>query len=406
LSRSEATRYNAYAGFGDQFGGNTFGWRFGTVNNSTDYPTLYMINGSVGIATPTTPVSPLQVNATNSMASSGSVADILALTNNDGVTNGVVGARIGLTISAQSNIADRRIGIYATSNAANYNTPDITFWASAQGVAYRELVRISAANGYLGVGTGANPSAKLHLYETAAADVALRLTPYNGSYDALLQMTGQGNEMSQEGFEIWYVNQVGDVHLSTTYPNDAAAIRFHTRTGSSKSTSNERLTIAGNGNVGVGQSSPNFKLDVNGDIRSNGVTLNNAFSYNMSGNYSAGTWYNITDTATMNVAGVYICLIYADTYAAGQAIYFCTGATVPFYWWGVSASNNSTAQDLPQAYGTGHAWNGQVPPQLRLQQDFNANGARTYIQFNPLYNLTGINGTGGRTLTFSFRRIG
>jgi hypothetical protein len=172
LSRSEATRYNAYAGFGDQFGANTFGWRFGTVNNNIDYPTLYMVNGSVGIGTASSPVTSLQINATTSMASSGSVADLLSLTDNDGVTSGVSGARIGLTISAQSNIADRRIGIYATSNAPNFNTPDITFWASAQGVAYREITRISASNGNLGLGSGANPSAKLHVVASTPTSVS------------------------------------------------------------------------------------------------------------------------------------------------------------------------------------------------------------------------------------------
>ena len=121
------------------------------------------------------------------------------------------------------------------------------------------LVEIS---GSVGVGT-TTPSTKMHLYETAAADVALRLTPSNGSYDALFQLTGQGNDMAQEGFEIWYSNTVGDVHFSTTYPNDAASMHFHTRTGGSKSTTNERLTILGNGNIGINNTSPQAPLSFN-----------------------------------------------------------------------------------------------------------------------------------------------
>jgi hypothetical protein len=171
LSRNENTRYNAYAGFGDQFGGNTFGWRFGTVNNSTDYPTLYMVNGNVGIGTAASPVTRLQANTNTSMASSGSVVDVLSLTDNNGVSNGVTGARIGLTISAQSDITDRRIGIYATANTANFNAPDITFWASGQGIAYREMVRFSAQNGNVGVGTGANPAAKLHVINSSVSGI-------------------------------------------------------------------------------------------------------------------------------------------------------------------------------------------------------------------------------------------
>jgi hypothetical protein len=117
-----------------------------------------------------------------------------------------------------------------------------------------ERMRI-AANGFVAIGTTA-PSTKLHLYESGAADAIFRITPQNASYDPVIQMVGQGNNIADEGFEIWYDNSVGDVHLGTTFDNAAASIRFHTRTGASKSTSNERLTILGNGYVGISTSNP------------------------------------------------------------------------------------------------------------------------------------------------------
>ena len=117
--------------------------------------------------------------------------------------------------------------------------------------------------GNVGIGT-TNPSTKLHLYEASAADVTLRLTPSNGAYDPVFQMCGQDNNITSEGFEIWYDNDVGDVHLSTTYAADGASIHFHTRVGASKSTSNERLTILGNGKVGIGTASPTTLLSVGG----------------------------------------------------------------------------------------------------------------------------------------------
>ena len=50
-------------------------------------------------------------------------------------------------------------------------------------------------------------------------------------------MNGQAG-IASEGFEVWYDNTVGDVHLHTTYNHNDASIRFHTKTGASKGTSN------------------------------------------------------------------------------------------------------------------------------------------------------------------------
>ena len=69
----------------------------------------------------------------------------------------------------------------------------------------------------------------------------------NGSNDPILNLRSTQGSLLTEGFQIWYDNSVGDVHIHTTYPNDAAAIRFHTRTGTNKATNNERFTIQGNG---------------------------------------------------------------------------------------------------------------------------------------------------------------
>ena len=253
LSRQENTRYNAYAGFGDQFGGNTFGWRFGTVNNSTDYPTLYMVNGNVGIGTAASPVTRLQANTNTSMASSGSVVDVLSLTDNNGVSNGVTGARIGLTISAQSDITDRRIGIYATANTANFNAPDIAFWASGQGIAYRELVRFSAQTGNVGVGTGANPSAKLHIISTNIT-TGLKVTSSNdwGNINApFIDFDGNANGGGD-----------GNILRVKTGAARSDVEIFEVQNGNGT-----QFLVRGDGNVGIGRTDLAYKLDVNGFAR-------------------------------------------------------------------------------------------------------------------------------------------
>jgi hypothetical protein len=83
-----------------------------------------------------------------------------------------------------------------------------------------------------------------------------------GQYDPILNFVASGNPITTEGAQIWYDNSVGDLHISTTYANDAADIHFYTRTGTNKGTNNERLTISGNGKVGIGAPNPAATLHV------------------------------------------------------------------------------------------------------------------------------------------------
>lgn len=79
-----------------------------------------------------------------------------------------------------------------------------------------------------------------------SADPTLTFTTTSTTADPVIQMNGQAG-IASEGFEIWYDNTVGDVHLHTTYNHNDASIRFHTKTGASKGTSNERFRIDGSG---------------------------------------------------------------------------------------------------------------------------------------------------------------
>lgn len=162
--------------------------------------------------------------------------------------------------------------------------------------------------------------------------------------------------------------------------------------------------IALQANTGVNTTSPTATLDVNGSHRFRGDNYSE-YTWNASGNYTSGTYYNIVDNFQGLLSGMYVIHCYVDTYAVGGAIYFMHFASVPFYWVN-TATNNNSYQDLPQVLGTGHARNGVTPPSFRLQQTYGTSGSYMYLQFNPNANWSSINGNSGQTFTVWLKRIG
>ena len=83
----------------------------------------------------------------------------------------------------------------------------------------------------------------------------------------------------------------GDTNLYIGYSN-TAQVKFFSGTKQSGDGSNERMTISTNGNVGIGTTSPSYKLDVNGQMRARGFHHGSANSDNYillaGGGYSQG----------------------------------------------------------------------------------------------------------------------
>jgi hypothetical protein len=152
------------------------------------------------------------------------------------------------------------------------NADTLTTARTINGVSFNGSANITVADATKLPLTGGTLSDNLTLYKTSA-DTNLTIQGHE-SFDPILTFKSSQGAISTEGAEIWYDNNVGDLHIHTTYPNDAAAIRFHTKTGASKSTSNERMTIAGDGNVGIGTTSPGAKLEISGFSTGAGLKLN------------------------------------------------------------------------------------------------------------------------------------
>ena len=115
--------------------------------------------------------------------------------------------------------------------------------------------------GKLGIGT-TTPDSNLHI---RASTPTLKLETTSNANDPLITLKSSGS-ITSEGAQIYYSNSVGTLHLTTTYPNDAASIKFHTATGTDRATNNLRMTIGGNGDIDIGGSAGSMKLNVNGDI--------------------------------------------------------------------------------------------------------------------------------------------
>ena len=152
----------------------------------------------------------------------------------------------------------------------------------------------------------------------------------NSSYDPVLTLKSDQGAITTEGFQVWYDNSVGDVHLATTYPSDNAAIRFHTRTGVDKvgTGTNERLTIRGDGNVevpdgylaakqpaaiarGVGGWQTSYTANSWNELHS-------IVAFTQYSNSVGTPWSNSTGRFTAPIAGYYLCSmsIYASNTTA------------------------------------------------------------------------------------------
>ena len=141
---------------------------------------------------------------------------------------------------------------------------------SASGISYQGLsgtiAMHIATNGNIGIGT-TSPSAKLDVYAGADATSNLVLWGQTIRNEGNGATTGYGAglklKLSSDG-EPYKWAGIAAV-AGTGYSNRTDLGLFTAATSTANAT--EKVRITGEGNVGIGTTSPSYKLDVSGDIR-------------------------------------------------------------------------------------------------------------------------------------------
>jgi hypothetical protein len=120
----------------------------------------------------------------------------------------------------------------------------------------------------IGIGQ-TTPTSSLHITQSTPS---ITLETATNANDPIITLKSDG-AITGEGAQIWYDNSVGDLHIQTTYPNDAADIVFHTATGADKGTNNVRMRIGGGGGVGIGDVSANGDLQFTNNVQTRKIVL-------------------------------------------------------------------------------------------------------------------------------------
>ena len=254
--------------------------------------------------------------------------------------------------------------------AANEGAPITRFYSGASSA--RMVIR---NDGNVGIGT-TNPQAKLHVTSSVLIE--------GGSTDS--RTLGFTNASGSTGWSIGN-GIIDSTHNFRIYDNTAGAARF---------------TVDGNGNVGIGTSSPTEKLHVAGVIRSKGYDTDAITSYNITGSYTAGTEYVFTTRSQLNGlgygAGFYKFLVWSDTFFAGTSHYQCYTPYDEFYH-NNYGSNTSTVQTMDYGVSMGHAPNtGTRAIDIRLRHKYGADPtypANQTFTFIPVNGFTGLTGATG-----------
>ena len=271
------------------------------LTTADDSTTVYLDDGgNVGIGT-TSPEGKLDVNGAIIAGADGGTAGTLALTDryagddhlaSIGFLRSSGGTYIGYGVK-QEGSSDWTSTFDNFSGKRNYLAIDedsikIAYAAAQQttvgdAVTLSEKFRFNLANGRLGIGTTA-PATKLHAVGTTGEVIRVSSAETTtGAVDTGAYVSLGGHD----GVNPRTFGYLGGFKENGTSGNYSGYLSLATRANGGTST--EKMRITSSGNVGIGTSSPNYKLDVNGDIALKGTSVFNLNSAALTIGDTAGT---------------------------------------------------------------------------------------------------------------------
>ena len=127
-------------------------------------------------------------------------------------------------------------------------------------------------------------------------------------------------------------------------------------------------------------------------------THSSSASVDLSGTYTANTYYNVgVDRGDLS-EGIYIIYVLADTHSAGVSQYATSAVSEPFAWTATASNSNSRSAITFGSSFMGHAPNTYTDPNsmfsFHILHEYGVNGATQELQINFANTMTLTNASG------------